>query len=170
MACSFIKKETQAQVFSCKFCEVSKNTFFHRIPPDVCFWNFPQPQTTWSTLSCVFLHNLHNEYSWFASIFHFTKFVLIIWFCPAIERLSVSFFKSLLRSNTNFSHPLQKQSFADVLQKSGQICDLFVTFFNKAPTVAASLLISLVCLKYCPCKTLSSQFSDLPSFFLSLVY
>ena len=26
-ACSFIKKETLAQVFSCEFCEISKNTF-----------------------------------------------------------------------------------------------------------------------------------------------
>ena len=25
-ACSFIKKETQAQVFSCEFCEIFKNT------------------------------------------------------------------------------------------------------------------------------------------------
>ena len=29
-ACNFIKKETLAQVFSCEFCEISKNTFFHR--------------------------------------------------------------------------------------------------------------------------------------------
>ena len=27
-ACSFIKKETLAQVFSCEFCKISKNTFF----------------------------------------------------------------------------------------------------------------------------------------------
>ena len=27
-ACNFIKKETLVQVFSCKFCEISKNTFF----------------------------------------------------------------------------------------------------------------------------------------------
>ena len=27
-ACNFIKKETLAQVFSCQFCEISKNTFF----------------------------------------------------------------------------------------------------------------------------------------------
>ena len=27
-ACSFIKKETLAQVFSCEFFEISKNTFF----------------------------------------------------------------------------------------------------------------------------------------------
>ena len=31
-ACNFIKKETPAQVFSCTFCEVSKNTFFYRTP------------------------------------------------------------------------------------------------------------------------------------------
>ena len=28
----FIKKELLAQVFSCEFCEISKNTFFYRIP------------------------------------------------------------------------------------------------------------------------------------------
>ena len=31
-ACNFIKKETLAQVFSCEFCKISKNTFFHRTP------------------------------------------------------------------------------------------------------------------------------------------
>ena len=31
-ACNFIKKETLAQVFSCEFCEISKNTIFHRTP------------------------------------------------------------------------------------------------------------------------------------------
>ena len=25
--CNFVKKETLAQVFSCEFCEISKNTF-----------------------------------------------------------------------------------------------------------------------------------------------
>ena len=29
---SFIKKETLAQVFSCEFCEISKNTVFHKRP------------------------------------------------------------------------------------------------------------------------------------------
>ena len=28
----FVKKETLAQVFSCEFCEISKNTFFNRTP------------------------------------------------------------------------------------------------------------------------------------------
>ena len=29
-ACNFIKKETLVQVFSCAFCEISKNTFCYR--------------------------------------------------------------------------------------------------------------------------------------------
>ena len=31
-ACNFIKKGTLAQVFSCEFNEISKNTFLHRTP------------------------------------------------------------------------------------------------------------------------------------------
>ena len=31
--CAFIKKETLAQVFSCEFCQISKNTYLHRTPP-----------------------------------------------------------------------------------------------------------------------------------------
>ena len=32
--CNFIKKETLAQVlFSCEFCDISKNTFSYRTPP-----------------------------------------------------------------------------------------------------------------------------------------
>ena len=30
---NFIKKESLAQVFSCEFCEISKNNFFYRTPP-----------------------------------------------------------------------------------------------------------------------------------------
>ena len=29
---TLLKKETLAQVFSSEFCEISKNTFFHRTP------------------------------------------------------------------------------------------------------------------------------------------
>ena len=32
LACNFNEKETLAQVFSFEFCEISKNTFFHRTP------------------------------------------------------------------------------------------------------------------------------------------
>ena len=31
--CNFINRESLAQVFSCEFCEISKNTFFYRTPP-----------------------------------------------------------------------------------------------------------------------------------------
>ena len=31
-ACNFIKIEALAQVFSCEFCEMSKNTFYYRTP------------------------------------------------------------------------------------------------------------------------------------------
>ena len=31
-AWNFIRKETLAQVFSCEFCEISKNTFSYRTP------------------------------------------------------------------------------------------------------------------------------------------
>ena len=30
---TLLKKETLAQVFSCKFCKIFKNTFFYRTPP-----------------------------------------------------------------------------------------------------------------------------------------
>ena len=30
LVCNFIKKETLAQMFSCEFCEISKNTFSYR--------------------------------------------------------------------------------------------------------------------------------------------
>ena len=30
---NFIKKETLAQVLSCEFCEIFRNTFFYRTPP-----------------------------------------------------------------------------------------------------------------------------------------
>ena len=31
-ACNFAKNEALEQVLSCEFCEISKNTFFHRTP------------------------------------------------------------------------------------------------------------------------------------------
>ena len=36
-ACNFIKKKTLTQVFSCEFCQISRNTFFHRTPPAAAF-------------------------------------------------------------------------------------------------------------------------------------
>ena len=42
---SFFGKETLAQVFSCEFCEISKNTFFYRTPQvaaSFCIHCFPR--------------------------------------------------------------------------------------------------------------------------------
>ena len=39
-ACNFIKKESLAQVFSCEFCEISKNTFFYRTRLVAAFGDF----------------------------------------------------------------------------------------------------------------------------------
>ena len=36
-AFNFIKKKTLTQVFSCEFCQISRNTFFHRTPPVAAF-------------------------------------------------------------------------------------------------------------------------------------
>ena len=37
-ACNFMMKETLELVFSCEFCQIFKNTFFYRKPPDKYFW------------------------------------------------------------------------------------------------------------------------------------
>ena len=37
--CNFIKKKTLAQVFSCEFCEISKNTFFTKHLWLLLYWN-----------------------------------------------------------------------------------------------------------------------------------
>ena len=47
MLATLLEKETLAQVFSCEFCEISKNTFSYRTPPvvasvasiDLRIWN-----------------------------------------------------------------------------------------------------------------------------------
>ena len=63
MACSFIKKETLKQVFSCEFWEIFKNTFFYRTPPGNRFWKFATRRKLiyflWDYINChVFTKNL----------------------------------------------------------------------------------------------------------------
>ena len=41
-ACNFIKKETLTQVFSCKFCDFSKNTFLTEHLQKAAFVNIPK--------------------------------------------------------------------------------------------------------------------------------
>ena len=47
LAYNLIKKETLAQVFSCEFCEIFKNTFIHKTPPVAAFVSY-----------CTAIHNM----------------------------------------------------------------------------------------------------------------
>ena len=59
-ACNFIKKETLTQVFSCEFCEISKNIFSYRTPPvaasgDAKHFNY------WLSANIIFLNDDKTE-------------------------------------------------------------------------------------------------------------
>ena len=53
-ACNFIKKETLAQVFSCEFCENTKNSFSYRTPPVATFiwWLLLKCEATAEVVDC----------------------------------------------------------------------------------------------------------------------
>ena len=64
--CNFIKKETLAQVFSCEFCEISKNTFVYRTPLVAasvkCIFEYivPKPQTEKMAVALIFFFVLRQ--------------------------------------------------------------------------------------------------------------
>ena len=53
-ACNFIKKETLAQVFSCEFCEISKNTFSNTT---TLVADSEKPQKTLK----IFIYKIYNQ-------------------------------------------------------------------------------------------------------------
>ena len=59
---NFIKKETLARVFSCEFCEISKNTFLHR----TSFQQMKSWKKSINLLACLMFH-----VSWTLSFTHF---------------------------------------------------------------------------------------------------
>ena len=59
-ACYFIKKETLAQVFSCGFCEISKNIFSYRLRPMAA-----------STYHCFYICFWTLRYTWILFVNHF---------------------------------------------------------------------------------------------------
>ena len=65
-ACNFIKRETLAQVFSCEFCKISKNTFFYRTPPVAASLFCKTKILRWSS-SLISLPNFWEQWrsSWF---------------------------------------------------------------------------------------------------------
>ena len=57
-SCNFIKKKTLAQMFSCEFCEISKNVFFYRAPRVAAsfFKNTFCSQLSWASVpKCLFV-------------------------------------------------------------------------------------------------------------------
>ena len=78
-ACNFIKKETLAQVFSCEFCEISKNTFFNKTPPtlrkkncltgNVSFMEFKQAELLLlKEDQLIFKERKYKPIDWFNSL------------------------------------------------------------------------------------------------------
>ena len=51
-ACNFIKEETLMQVFSCEFCEISKEHLSYRTNLDGCFWS-TQRKLEYYIFSCM---------------------------------------------------------------------------------------------------------------------
>ena len=71
--CNFIEKEALVQVFSCEFCEISKNTFSYRTPPVAAsvFWegiiHFPLGKTLHVASATIFISFLQylSSLPWF---------------------------------------------------------------------------------------------------------
>ena len=75
---NFIKKGTLAQVFSCEFCEVFKNTFIYRTPL--------------VTASVLLKSKSHNKSYWSADMFPGKKNVVIVFY-----------FKNFMTFHENFN-------------------------------------------------------------------
>ena len=75
--CNFIKKETLAQVFSCEFCEISKNTLSHR--------TLPVAASVFLNVSFITSHTLRFMLFTSASTF-FSVFNFVIRCCFAKKR------------------------------------------------------------------------------------
>ena len=54
-AFNFIKNKTQAQVFSCEFCKISKSTFFYKTPPVAASVTYNNTALTWCKGSWILL-------------------------------------------------------------------------------------------------------------------
>ena len=64
-ACSFIEKETLAQVFSCEFCKISKNTLFYRTPAAAASTlSLDKLQRSLRNLKCCIFPCLINSTLW----------------------------------------------------------------------------------------------------------
>ena len=79
-ACNFIKKETLAQLFSCEFCEISKNTIF----TEHLWWLLLNSlKLVWIIRPNHFAYHVHSAQ--FFVLFSFTKICFIICRLPMIN-------------------------------------------------------------------------------------
>ena len=87
--CNLIKKETVAQVFSCEFCEISKNTFFYKTPLVAASENNVTMQTTAKFASNSTANIKLSKHLSFFSL-HFEQVLYEKWKCSRkkIMRLS----------------------------------------------------------------------------------
>ena len=96
-ACSFIKKETLAQVFSCEFCEISKKTFF----TEHLWWllllrtKFPKQPSFHKEIPFMLPFGLHLHEKWNRSMHNvprngvtWTYFWYISWSPTSLQPLS----------------------------------------------------------------------------------
>ena len=59
----FIKKETTAQVFSCIFCKITKNTFFRRTPLVAVSVNLDQKNSEYGHFPCSVLSEAYSGFA-----------------------------------------------------------------------------------------------------------
>ena len=101
---NFIKKETLAQVFSCEFCEISKNTFFHRTLLMAAFVIYEHTKNylldwtwiLWNTFSIILVIPLIKNITFKLKAFSFLGHILEV----AINRCySKTIFLKILRTD-----------------------------------------------------------------------
>ena len=119
-ACNFIEKETLAQVFYCKFCEISQKTFSFRTPPVAASENGLNV-TVFKYASHVWPHNMwevfeHVSQVRISSRNNFTR-VTVPFRKTNMVRKSLSFIVSLVLATKEFILPvfgkLGNQKFLD---------------------------------------------------------
>ena len=81
-ACNFMKKETLAQVLSCEFCEISKNTFHYTTPlvapsSEFCHsrWNPIDSETQKRKFDVIKCYNFLNRTRWSCTLILVPKFI-----------------------------------------------------------------------------------------------
>ena len=118
----FIKKETLAQMFSCEFCEIYKNSFFNRTPLDDCFWKLQEKGRL--MLSSFFDQTYGGQvYRFLVSLFSFLAFFSCE---PQLNNNILVFFN---KETINRKRNLWFQSCQCILEL---ILDVFNSFFVKS--------------------------------------